>query len=124
MIRGTVVGQVWATRKSRALAGEKLLLVATDEDRLVVGVDRLDARVGQEVLVSWGSGARNVLRPGPDNRDLLCDAAVSLVIDGSTEGAGAGAASGRGGGGGKEAQAAACRREGAPKTDTGGEECS
>jgi microcompartment protein CcmK/EutM len=42
MIRGTVVGQVWATRKSRALAGEKLLLVATDEDRLVVGVDRLD----------------------------------------------------------------------------------
>jgi microcompartment protein CcmK/EutM len=84
MIRGTVVGQVWATRKSRGLAGHRLLLIAAGGDRVVVGVDTLDARVGQEVLVSWGSGARNVLKAGPHNRDLLCDAAVSLVVDGRT----------------------------------------
>lgn len=86
MIRGTVKGQVWATKKAPGLEGQKLLLVAADgDDRLVVGVDTLDARKGDRVLLSWGSGARNVLRPGPDNRDLLCDAAVSLVIDGSDD---------------------------------------
>ena len=83
MIRGTVVGQVWATRKSQGLSGHRLLLVAAPDDRLVVGVDTLDAGTGQEVLVSWGSGARNVLGPGPQNRGLLCDAAVSLVVDGA-----------------------------------------
>ena len=84
MIRGTVIGQVWATRKADALTGNKLLLVAAEgSDRLVVSLDTLDARVGQEVLVSWGSGARNVLRPGPNNRQLVCDAAVSLLVDGS-----------------------------------------
>jgi len=85
MIRTTVVGEVWATRKSRGLEGRKLVLVAAGGDRLVVGVDVLDARVGQTVLVSWGSGARNVLRPGPDNRGVLCDAAVSLLADGSND---------------------------------------
>ena len=83
MIRGTVIGQVWATRKARGLDGQTLLLVAArDADgkptgRLVVASDMLDARAGEDVTVAFGSGARNVLRPGPENRDLLCDAAVA-----------------------------------------------
>ncbi len=85
MNRGRVVGTVWATRQARGLAGTKLALVAMDGDRLVVAADTLDARNGDRVLVSWGSGARNVLRPGPRNRDLLCDAAVSQIIDGTNE---------------------------------------
>ena len=86
MNRGRIVGQVWGTRRSPGLAGAKLLLLAVEgSDRLVVCADTLDAGVGDTVLVSWGSGARNVLRPGPDNRDLLCDAAVSVVVDGATE---------------------------------------
>lgn len=85
MMRGRVVGEVWATRKSAGLEGRKLLLVGGQSDRLVVAVDTLDARAGDTVLVSWGSGARGVLRPGPDNRDLLCDAAVSQVVDGSSD---------------------------------------
>jgi microcompartment protein CcmK/EutM len=87
MIRGTVVGQVWATRRAPGLDGQKLLLVAADDGagRLVVCSDTLDARAGETVLVSWGSGARNVLQPGPDNRHLLCDAAVSQVVDGSSD---------------------------------------
>lgn len=86
MIRGTVVGQVWATRKSPRLEGDKLLLVAAEGgDRLVVCHDTLDARTGQQVLVSWGSGARNVLAPGPDNRHVLCDAAVCQLVDGSSD---------------------------------------
>jgi microcompartment protein CcmK/EutM len=48
----------------------------------MVAIDSLDARTGQSVLVAVGSGARNVLQPGPDNRELLCDAAVALLVDG------------------------------------------
>jgi ethanolamine utilization protein EutN len=88
MIHGTVVGQVWATRKAGGLDGQKLLLVAArDADgrpsgRLVVAVDVLDARAGEEVTVAFGSGARNVLRPDAPNRDLLCDAAVATIVEG------------------------------------------
>jgi microcompartment protein CcmK/EutM len=85
VIRGRVLGEVWATRKAAGLTGRKLVLVAVDgEDRVVVAMDTLEARDGDQVLVSFGSGARNVLEPGPDNRDLLCDAAVSLILDGGS----------------------------------------
>ena len=65
MIAGRVIGEVWATRKARGLEGRRLVLVAVDgRDRAMVAIDTLDARAGQKVLVSVGSGARNVLRPG------------------------------------------------------------
>ena len=89
MIRGTLVGEVWATRKARGLEGRKLVLVAARDaegrpsGRLVVAVDTLDARAGEDVTVAFGSGARNVLRPGADNRDLLCDAAVAAIVEGA-----------------------------------------
>jgi ethanolamine utilization protein EutN len=89
MIRGKVVGQVWATRKARGLDGQKLLLVAAHDaegapnGRLIVAVDVLDAHGGEDVTVAFGSGARNVLRPGPENRDLLCDAAVAAIVEGA-----------------------------------------
>ena len=89
MIRGTVLGQVWATRRSRGLDGRKLVLVAARDaggaatGRVVVAVDTLDARSGEDVTVAFGSGARNVLRPGPENRDLLCDAAVAAIVEGA-----------------------------------------
>ncbi len=86
MIRGKVLGEVWGTRRAAGLDGRKLLLVAVEEtERVVVAVDTLDAGAGDTVLVSWGSGARNVLSPGPDNRHVLCDAAISVVVDGSDE---------------------------------------
>jgi ethanolamine utilization protein EutN len=83
MIRGQVLGEVWATRKARGLDGRRLVLVAVaGEDRALVAIDTLGAREGQDVLIAVGSGARNVLQPGPNNRALLCDAAVALLIDG------------------------------------------
>ena len=87
MIRGPVIGEVWTTRKAAGLAGRKLVLVAVRAaseltGRVVVAIDTLGARTGEEVTVSFGSGARNVLAPGPDNRDVLADAAVSVIIDG------------------------------------------
>jgi microcompartment protein CcmK/EutM len=83
VIRGRILGEVWATRKAPGLTGRRLLLVGVDgEDRAMVAIDTLDARADEAVMISVGSGARNVLEPGPDNRDLVCDAAVSLIIDG------------------------------------------
>lgn len=89
MIRGTVIGQVWGTRKARGLDGQTLLVVAVRDaegrptGRLVVASDVLDTGVGEDVTVAFGSGARNVLRPGPDNRDLLCDAAIAAIVEGA-----------------------------------------
>lgn len=98
---GRVVGEVWASRRVAGLAGHSLKLVLAgheggDESSvdasdpavcwagLSVAMDTLDARIGQRVLVAFGSGARNVLSPGPDNRHLLCDAAIALIVDGSS----------------------------------------
>lgn len=87
MIRARVIGEVWATRKSPLLDGRRLVLVGVEgADRAMVAIDTLDAREGQSVLVAVGSGARNVLKAGPDNRELLCDAAIALLVDGSTDG--------------------------------------
>jgi microcompartment protein CcmK/EutM len=89
MMRGTVIGQVWAARHAPGLDGQKLLVVAARDaagrptGRLVVATDVLDARGGEDVTVAFGSGARNVLRPGPDNRDLLCDAAIAAIVEGA-----------------------------------------
>lgn len=84
MIRGRVLGEVWGARKSAGLDGRRLVLVSDGAaDRMLVAIDTLDTRAGEEVLVALGSGARNVLAPGPDNRHLLCDAAVALRIDGA-----------------------------------------
>lgn len=86
MKRGRIVGELWGARRCRGLDGRRLVLVADgDSGRLLVAIDTLDARAGQEALVALGSGGRNVLRPGPDNRDLLCDAAVALLIDGADD---------------------------------------
>lgn len=89
MMRGTVVGQVWATRRAAGLDGRKLVLVAARDaegqptGRVVVAIDTLEASDGDDVTVAFGSGARNVLRPGPDNRDLLCDAALATIVEGA-----------------------------------------
>jgi ethanolamine utilization protein EutN len=91
VIRGRVLGEVWATRKAPRLSGKKLLLVAEmrvlpqgerPTGRVVVATDLLDAGEGDEVVVAFGSGARNAESPG--SRDVLVDAAVVQIIDGST----------------------------------------
>ena len=94
MIRGVVIGEVWATKMAARLSGMKLVLVAEvgcgggdrPTGRVVVATDRLDARAGDPVVVSFGSGARNAVAPG--SRDVLVDACVVQVIDGRTSGTG------------------------------------
>ncbi len=86
MNRARVMGEVWATRKCPGLEGHKLLLLAVLDGEattgeVVVAIDTLAARVGEQVLIAYGSGARNVLYPGPGNEGVLADAAVAQIID-------------------------------------------
>jgi microcompartment protein CcmK/EutM len=86
MNRGVVVGEVWATRQCRSLVGKKLVLVdlwrqGESTGEVVVATDTLDANEGDRVLVTYGSGARNLFAPGPDNRHVLCDAAIAQIVD-------------------------------------------
>lgn len=89
MILGTVIGEVWATRKSPAFESRKVMLVAVldkgddgfaPSGEVIVALDTIGASPGARVTVSWGSGARAVLQP-PDNRDILADAAISRIVD-------------------------------------------
>jgi len=51
----------------------------------VVALDDLGARIGETVTVTWGSGARAVLK-APENRKVLADAAIARIVDGSSAG--------------------------------------
>jgi ethanolamine utilization protein EutN len=85
MILGRVVGNVWATRKDARLSHTKLLLVRaygayrpSHSTEQIVAVDStLDAGVGDDVVVCFGSPARWHL--GGVNYPV--DAAVMAVVD-------------------------------------------
>ncbi len=94
MILGKVIGQVWGTKRSPNLGPEKLLLVSVQKDAarddgyadtgsIVVALDNIGAKPGELVTVSWGSGARAVVDV-PDNRDVLADAAITRIVDGTS----------------------------------------
>jgi len=84
--RGIVIGEVFATKKNQKIKGYKLLLVCLLDEmkkptqRVVVAVDTVDAGVSDEVVVAFGSGARNAVKPL--SRDVLVDCAIVQVIEG------------------------------------------
>ncbi len=85
MILGRVVGTVWATRKDARISHQKLLLVRaygayrpSHSTEQIVAVDSgLDAGIGDDVVVCFGSPARWHL--GGANYPV--DAAVMAVVD-------------------------------------------
>ena len=83
MLLGKVVGTVWATRKDEKLDGLKLLLVKhveldyTLRKTYVVAADTVGAGVGEIVMITTGSSARQCkLTEGKP-----VDAVVSGIID-------------------------------------------
>jgi len=80
---GRVVDNIWATRKDEALVGVKLLIVhlldrQKEEDcRIIVAADIIGAGIGEKVIVSEGSSARQM-----DNLEHSpIDAMVVGIID-------------------------------------------
>lgn len=83
MFLGRVIGTVWATRKEGRLEGLKLQIVREldlklqPQKRYVIAVDVVQAGVGDVVLVSSGSAARQA--PQVEKRPV--DALIMAVID-------------------------------------------
>jgi len=83
MLLGKVVGTVWATRKDEKLQGLKLLLVRHVEldysmrKTYVVAADTVGAGVGEIVMITTGSSARQ----SKITEGKPIDAAVSGSID-------------------------------------------
>jgi ethanolamine utilization protein EutN len=80
---GTVVGNIWATRKEDGLTGLKFLFVQLEDtagapiDVPVIAADRIGAGIGDRVMITLGSAARFVIT----DKDLPIDAVVIGIVD-------------------------------------------
>ena len=84
MLIGTVVGNVWATKKDPTLTGLRLLVVrpyTTDgkaSAETLVAVDTLGAGIGERVLVVFGRAARHCIGR---SHDIGFQTAVAAIVD-------------------------------------------
>jgi ethanolamine utilization protein EutN len=77
MLRATVTGSVWATRRLETLPNGALLEVRTDDGSTLIAFDVLGSGVGERVLVATGSVASGYF--GPDHPPL--DALIIGSLD-------------------------------------------
>lgn len=84
MIVGTVVGNVWSTKKDPTLSGLRFLVVqpytldGKPSAETIVAVDPLGAGIGERVLVVFGRAARHAIGKG---HDVGFQTAISAIID-------------------------------------------
>jgi ethanolamine utilization protein EutN len=71
MLRATVTGSVWATRRLEGLPNGALLEVETDEGASLIAFDVLGSGVGERVLVATGSVASGFFAPEHPPLDAL-----------------------------------------------------
>ena len=82
MLMGRVVGHIVSTRKNEDIVGFKILEIRLikdqqDTDDYIVAVDSVGAGIGENVLITTGSGARLAL----NNPSTPVDAVVVGIID-------------------------------------------
>ena len=75
---GNGIANVHGEGELRLDGGEGEALATTG--KVIVALDTIGAQTGHIVTVSWGSGARAVVK-APDNRWVLADAAISRIVD-------------------------------------------
>ena len=84
MLLGTVVGNVWATKKDATLSGVRFLVIqpfmldGKQTAETLIAVDPLGAGIGERVLVVFGRAARHEIGKG---HDIGFQCAVSAIID-------------------------------------------
>jgi ethanolamine utilization protein EutN len=71
MLRATVTGSVWATRRVDGLPNGALLEVRTDDGASLIAFDVLGSGVGERVLVATGSVASGYFNPEHPPLDAL-----------------------------------------------------
>ncbi|NUM36758.1 MAG: EutN/CcmL family microcompartment protein [Candidatus Brocadiae bacterium] len=83
MLLGRVIGTVWATRKDERLEGFRMLIVQAVSLELkplsnfVVAVDAVSAGMGELVLVTQGSSARQTMQT--NNKPV--DAVIIAIVE-------------------------------------------
>ena len=83
MLLGRVIGTVWATRKDEGIEGMKLLIVQEVDLKekpvgsFVIAVDTVQAGVGDLVLVTKGSSARQTKL----TKDRPVDAVIMAIVE-------------------------------------------
>jgi len=83
LILGKVIGTVWATRKDENLVGLKFMVVKhldldyKEKEQFIIAVDTVQAGIGDTVLVTTGSSARQTELT--KNRSI--DAVIMAVVD-------------------------------------------
>lgn len=81
MITARLIDNIWATRKSELLNGYKLMVVevigGADAGKRLVAVDVISAGIGDRVLVTLGSSAREMF----EDDNIPVDAAIIGIID-------------------------------------------
>lgn len=81
MITAILIGNVWATKKTESLGGQKLMLAKTiggiKEGEVMVVVDTIGAGIGDRVVITIGSSARKML----GNENSAADASIVGIID-------------------------------------------
>jgi ethanolamine utilization protein EutN len=71
MLRATVTGSVWSTRRVDGLPNGALLEVRTDDGASLIAFDVLGSGVGERVLVATGSVASGYFGPEHPPIDAL-----------------------------------------------------
>lgn len=84
MLFGTVIDNVWATRKEEGLKGLTFLVIQlgfdethTSSEMPIIAVDRIGAGIGDKVIVTQGSPAGFIQ---PDQK-MPIDAIVIGIVD-------------------------------------------
>ena len=71
MLRATVTGSVWATRRVDSLPNGALLEVRSDDGATLIAFDVLGTGVGERVLIATGSVAAGYFNPEHPPLDAL-----------------------------------------------------
>ena len=82
MLMGRVVGNIVSTRKNEDIVGSKILEIRLiknrqETDEYIVAIDSVGAGIGENVLITTGSGARLALA----NPSAPVDAVVVGIVD-------------------------------------------
>jgi microcompartment protein CcmK/EutM len=83
LVLGKVVGTVWATRKDENLVGLKFMVVKhidldyKEKEQFIIAVDSVQAGIGDTVLVTTGSSARQTEL----TKNKSIDAVIMAVVD-------------------------------------------
>lgn len=81
MVVGTVIDNIWSTRKDDGLIGLKFMLIdllgGKDDGKQIIAVDTIGAGIGERVIICQGSSARRMARL----EEAPIDAIIVGIVD-------------------------------------------